>query len=54
MALDDWVVKGTEPPASRVPRRAEGTAAMVQARAGRQTGVVPQDKVGWPTIPSAT
>ena len=54
MALDDWVVKGTEPPASRVPRRADGTAVMVQARAGRQTGVVPQDKVGWPTIPGVT
>jgi hypothetical protein len=54
MALDDWVVKGTEPPASRVPRRSDGTAVMVQPRPGYQTGLVPQDKLGFPTIPGVT
>jgi len=54
MALDDWVVKGTEPPPSRVPRRSDGSAVMVQARPGYQTGLVPQDNLGWPTIPGVT
>lgn len=42
-ALDAWVTRGTPPPASRVPRRADGTlvsAAEVQAR--------------FPTIPGVT
>jgi hypothetical protein len=42
-ALDQWVRHGTPPPASRLPRRAEGTlvpAAMVQARFPRIPGVV--------------
>jgi hypothetical protein len=54
VALDDWVVNGTEPPPSRVPRRADGTAVMAQVRLGRQTGFVPQDTLGWPTIPGVT
>ncbi len=54
MTLDDWVVKGTEPPPSRVPRRSDGTAVMVQPRPGYQTGLVPQDTLGWPTIPGVT
>jgi len=54
MALDDWVVKGTEPPVSRVPRRADGTAVTVEPRPGYQTGVVTQKQLGWPTIPGVT
>jgi hypothetical protein len=54
MALDDWVVKGTEPPASRVPRRADGTAVMVDPRPGYQTGIVTPKQLGWPTIPGVT
>ena len=42
--LDDWVTAGTEPPASRVPRRADGTAVLA----------LPQDGVGFPTIPGVT
>ena len=53
-ALDDWVVRGTEPPASRVPRRANGTAVMVQPRAGYQTSLVPAETLGWPAIPEVT
>ncbi|MFN7979051.1 MAG: alpha/beta hydrolase domain-containing protein [Vicinamibacterales bacterium] len=37
-ALDQWVVDGTAPPASRYPRIDDGT-------------LVPPDKAGWPTIP---
>ncbi|OFW01001.1 MAG: hypothetical protein A3I61_05170 [Acidobacteria bacterium RIFCSPLOWO2_02_FULL_68_18] len=54
MALDDWVVKGTEPPPSRVPRRSDGTAVMVQPRQGHQTGAVPKETLGWPAIPGVT
>jgi len=54
MALDDWVVKGTEPPPSRVPRRADGTAVAVEPRPGYQTGIVTQKQLGWPTIPGVT
>lgn len=41
IALDEWVSSGTEPPASRVPRRADGT--LVPA--------LPQSAVGFPHIP---
>jgi hypothetical protein len=54
VALDDWVVKGTEPPPSRVPRRSDGSSVMAQPRPGYQTGVVPQSALGWPTIPGMT
>lgn len=54
MALDDWVVKGTEPPPSRVPRRADGTAVLVDPRPGYQTGMVTQKQLGWPAIPGVT
>ena len=40
VALDDWVVNGTAPPASRVPTIAEGT-------------LVEADKTGFPAIPGA-
>jgi Alpha/beta hydrolase domain len=42
--LNDWVTAGTEPPASRVPRRDDGT--LVPA--------LPQAGVGFPTIPGVT
>lgn len=38
VALDAWVAEGTEPPASRVPRIADGT-------------LVPADRVAFPAIP---
>ena len=51
VALDQWVVNGTDPPPSHVPRRADKTAVMAVLRPGHQTGVVPQEALGWPTIP---
>ncbi len=42
--LDQWVTAGTEPPASRVPRRSDGT--LVPA--------LPQSGVGFPNIPGVT
>jgi len=44
VALDEWVSAGREPPASRVPRRADGT--LVPS--------LPQGVVGFPDIPGAT
>jgi hypothetical protein len=44
MDLDDWVTAGREPPASRVPRRGDGTAVPA----------LPQAGVGFPTIPGVT
>ncbi|MGH9255272.1 MAG: alpha/beta hydrolase domain-containing protein [Vicinamibacterales bacterium] len=54
VALDRWVTDGTEPPQSRVPRRADNTMVKATPRPGHQTGVVPQDALGWPTIPGVT
>ena len=51
VALDRWVTDGTEPPKSLVPRQAEKTAVMAAPRPGHQTSVVPQEALGWPTIP---
>jgi hypothetical protein len=53
VALDEWVSNGTPPPNSQVPRHANNTAAAV-ARLGFQTGVVPQEELGWPDIPGVT
>jgi hypothetical protein len=53
-ALDQWVSKGTEPPPSAVPRRADHTAALAVPRPGYQTSVVPQEALGWPMIPGVT
>ena len=50
IALDQWVTDGTIPPDSRVPRRTENAALAVTLQ-GSQTGVVPQDVLGWPSIP---
>jgi len=44
VGLDRWVSAGTEPPASRVPRRDDGTLAPA----------LPQAGVGFPTIPGVT
>ena len=41
VALDEWVTAGKEPPASRVPRRADGT--LVEA--------LPREHLGFPAIP---
>ena len=41
VALDEWVSEGKEPPASRVPRRADGT--LVEA--------LPREHLGFPAIP---
>ena len=54
VALDQWVTNGTEPPPSAVPRRSDKTAAMAVPRPGFQTGRVPQEALGWPTIPGVT
>jgi hypothetical protein len=54
VALDQWVTQGTAPPASQVPRRAEDTMVQAVARPGHQTGVVPQQALGWPSIPGVT
>jgi hypothetical protein len=53
-ALDQWVIQGTEPPASQVPRQADKTAVMAVPRPGQQTSVVPQAAIGWPAIPGVT
>ena len=54
VALDQWVAEDVAPPPSRVPRQADGTAAMAVPRPGHLTGVVPQEALGWPTIPGVT
>jgi hypothetical protein len=51
VALDQWVTKGTPPPESRVPRRSGHTLVQAVHRPGLQTGLVPQEALGWPTIP---
>jgi hypothetical protein len=53
VALDQWVTQGIIPPESQVPRRASNAAVAVP-RPGSQTGFVPQDELGWPTIPGVT
>ena len=54
VALDQWATEGTEPPRSRVPRQADGTAIMAVHRPGHHTGSIPQEALGWPTIPGIT
>ena len=41
VALDEWVTTGAEPPASRVPRRADGSLTIP----------LPREMVGFPSIP---
>ena len=54
VALDEWVSQGITPPESKVPRRADHNAAFAVVRPGAQTGVVPQEALGWPSIPGVT
>lgn len=51
LALDEWVTNGTVPPDSEVPRQSTSTAVVAIPQPGSQTGLVPQDALGWPTIP---
>jgi len=51
VTLDQWVTHGAQPPQSQVPRRADSTMVQAVTRPGHQTGVVPQEALGWPTIP---
>ncbi len=53
VALDEWVSQGIAPPESRVPRGADN-AVFAVPRPGFQTGFVPQEELGWPTIPAVT
>ena len=52
VALDEWVSDGAKPPKSEVPRH--GHRAFAVPRPGFQTGAVPQEELGWPTIPGVT
>ena len=54
VALDAWVSGGIAPPESAVPRRGDNTAVLAAPRPGFQTGIVPQEALGWPTIPGVT
>jgi hypothetical protein len=54
VALDQWVTRGTQPPTSRVPRRADNTMVRAVVRPGYQTGIVPKEDLGWPTVPGVT
>ena len=51
IGLDQWVTQGTEPPNSKVPRQGDNTAVTAVPRPGYQSGSVPQEALGWPTIP---
>jgi len=51
VALDEWVVDGVTPPKSEVP--AKGTA-VYSVPLANGLGVVPQDALGWPSIPGVT
>ena len=52
VALDDWVSNGAKPPKSEIPQGGERVFAVTVP--GAQTGVVPQNDLGWPTIPGVT
>ena len=54
VALDQWVTQGTAPPPSHVPRHADHTMVQAVTRPGHQTGIVPQEALGWPSIPGVT
>ena len=53
IALDQWVSNGTKPPDSEIPKGGNRVFA-VPGPSGSQTGVVPQQDLGWPTIPGVT
>jgi hypothetical protein len=52
VAFDEWVSQGAKPPKSEMPSR--DSRAFAVPRPGFQTGVVPQDELGWPNIPGVT
>ena len=52
VALDKWVTDGTMPPNSRIPTRANSALAVTVP--GSQTGIVPKEALGWPSIPGVT
>lgn len=54
VALEKWVTTGRKPPPSRVPRVSDGTAVFGQPQPGSYTGIVPQDRLGFPSIPGVT
>jgi hypothetical protein len=54
VALEEWVTHGTEPPQSRVPRVADGTAVFAESQPLTVTGIVPQHELGFPDIPGVT
>ena len=54
VALDQWVSQRNRPPPSAVPRRSDKTAAMAVPGPVFRPAVVPQDALGWPTIPGVT
>ncbi len=49
LALDRWVSDGVEPPKSEIPHGGHRAWAVTQP--GSQVGKVPQDELGWPSIP---
>ena len=49
LALDAWVSYGIMPPKSEIPQG--GHRAWAVTRPGFETGVVPQEELGWPSIP---
>jgi len=51
VALDQWVTDGIAPPESRVPRVSDGTAVFSEPSPTTVTGVVPQVRLGFPSIP---
>jgi len=54
VALDEWVTAGVPPPRSRVPRVSDGTAVFAVPQPETVTGIVPQEKLGFPSIPGVT
>ena len=52
VALDKWVTDGTPPPPSQIPTADQRAWAV--AVPGSQTGTVPKDAIGWPSIPGVT
>jgi hypothetical protein len=53
-ALEAWVTRGKKPPPSRVPRVRDGTAVFAEPQPGSYTGIVPQKRLGFPSIPGVT
>lgn len=54
VALEAWVTRGEKPPPSQVPRVRDGTAVFAEPQPGSYTGIVPQNELGFPSIPGVT